>query len=264
MAYRKPDIPKPRKPRAKETKPRKVRLLKHEVEAAFLGTFEAICAMVKAGSTFAQAVALTPGAPCLATFKKMASASPDHAERMSVSLKARERGMNYRYGRANALDDDALQSILVAIQQEPTRHVHDICKELGHSYNAVASRARRDRAFRLELEKALAKRAEGRADDGVSFLASGLMRNDLWRNVCASLRLSDSDDADDIRQDAVLAMLESRELNRDALIRSHFRKVRGWGNVSSLDEEVFSDGDRVMTRSDLMPATAEMGDIYAW
>lgn len=264
MAYRKPDIPKPRKPRAKETKPRKPRLLKHEVEAAFLGTFDAVIGKVRDGETFAQAVAQTPGAPCLATFKKMAAASPDHAKRSGEALRARETGMTYRWGRHNALDDAALASILVAIQREPTRHVHDICKELGHSYNAVASRARRDRAFRLEVEKALAKRAEGRSDDGVDFHLVALSQCELYRNVAASLRLADSGEADDIIMDAIVAALESRPVNRDDLVRSHFRKVRGWGSTASLDEDVFRDGDRIMTRSDLIPASAEMGDIYAW
>lgn len=266
MAYFKPLIPKPRKPRAKETKPRKPRLLKHERQAAFLHNFDAIISLVRAGATFAQAVAQTPGAPCLATFKKMAAASPDHATRMGAALRARESGMNHRYGRVNRLDDAALDAILAAIEDQPTRHVNEICKELGHGYNSIVSRARRDRAFRIKLDQVLQRRADVRGDDGPNLHLAALSRNDLFRNAAALLHVADGQDADDLLQDAILAMLESRDVNRDELMRAHYRKVSASSfGAKSLDEEMFSDDSgRVLTRSDFIPASTEIADIHAW
>ena len=59
------------------------------------------------------------------------------------------------------------------------------------------------------------------------------------------LKLHDSQDVDDIRSDAILAMLESREVTRSELIRAHHRKVTG--HMASLDEELAPGFTRMHT-----------------
>ncbi|MGB5903506.1 MAG: hypothetical protein WBH00_11670 [Xanthobacteraceae bacterium] len=278
MAYRKPDIPKPRKPRAKETRPRKPRLLKHERQAAFLDNFDAVIGLVRDGATFAQAVAQTPGAPCLATFRKMAAASPDHSSRMEDALKARETGMNYRWGRHNALNDAALGAILDAIQREPARHVHDICKELGHSYNAVSSRARRDRAFRTRLDNALAIRAAKRPTNRTGprpgrvfirrtqrpddLLRRGLLNNDMFLRADKIASKVSIDYRDDVRTDAIIAMLEDGypEGRTDKQFAFDLYRAFKRPHLPSIDVAV-RDGDE---RVHFVDTFTTSNEVHAW
>lgn len=72
-----------------------------------------------------------------------------------------------------------------------------------------------------------------------------LLENELFRKASALLKLHDSQDVDDIRSDAILAMLESREVTRSELIRAHHRKVTG--HMASLDEELAPGFTRMHT-----------------
>lgn len=121
--------------------------------------------------------------------------------------------------------------------------------------NALRAYARRNAAVRYELDEAMqlkrkvverARRAPPATKLTQYELRRHLLENELFRKSTALLRMSDHQDLDDMRSDAIVAMLEQREVTRGELIRAHHRKVSS-RSMWSLDDELAPGFTRMHT-----------------
>lgn len=195
-------------------------------------------------------------------FNKYLRRDPVRAARWKAASEARDRkhptaGISVKY--TSAYFEVMLLALECTDKQPDSRERHALDGQRARNPDFAAryeQMLERRKTARMAAPKPIA-RPPGQ-------LRRGLLQNALWRRAAAMMSLGDSDDAEDIRMDAIVAILESREAGKTDLTRSHSRKVSS-PRAFSLDDVMFSMGDNLaVTRGDLIPASVEMGDIYAW
>jgi hypothetical protein len=200
--------------------------------------------------------------PAYVSIWQRAQRDPAYASRLKSAIESRPRPEVY--------GADVIERALEVIASARGKsYLHALQKEAGLVWNyGIISRLKRRNAYFAErFAEALAIFRKSNAAPPRPVYREGLLRaalrsNELYRNASRLLHLADSDDADDIRMDAIVSMLESRAVNRNDLMRAHFSKVRS-ARAVSLDEEMDGD-DRKLTRGDHIPASIEIAEVYAW
>lgn len=92
-------------------------------------------------------------------------------------------------------------------------------------------------AWHAKLAKSRAARVPPPTPLSAYELRRSLLEHDLYRKASSLMRVrADSQDADDIRSDAILALLEGQEIDVRAITRNHHRRVSSL-NMLSLDQE---------------------------
>lgn len=241
---------------------------------------DAVLSLVEGGMTLVAACASRPDFPKYQTVYARLQRHPEMKARLAAAIAARSSfktktkytGADYDEVLQIIADNPGLTIKRIFAQVMPDRlprllwiqRYRKRNKEFAARYDAlVAARAGGvvKSWYNVETHGRASRRAEHRPSGQ---LLANLKRDDLWVRACNLLNLANDQDSDDIRQDAVLAMLESRELNRDALVLGHFRRGAPFRNLS-LDEEVFDSGrGRTVARGDTIPASRDIGDVYAW
>lgn len=223
------------------------------------------------GMTIEAACASDPSYPSFNTFWCYVKRNADRKARIRGAIQLRETGPNaIGNGKRYAAEDfqRALETIATSTKQGGLELLFDVDQP---SFTALTNRARRNEKFAASLAAAIKKRKSrpGVLQRGVKVvyrenaLRSSLARNDLWRHAGAALKLSSGDESEDIRMDAIVALLESREINRDEIRSAHGRKVLSLRMLSMDDEMLESDRGRVTTRGERY-VSSEISDIYAW
>ena len=151
-------------------------------------------------------------------------------------------------------NDEADYVRILEIVEAKRRSLADAADQIGPTSDAFRGWLKRRPEMRARIDAVVSRRQES---DRAAYvppptrltqyeLRRPLLENELFRNASALLRMEDSDDADDIRSDMILSMLENRAIDRQKIVSQHFRKVSsrnmvsidetfGYGNVKPLD-----------------------------
>lgn len=195
--------------------------------------FDRVIEAVRNGQTVDQALAGTDVKP--KTFRAFVYRHKHLQAQLTAALQFRGHNTLRRTPYTPAKIDAALRAIETSGIGDLNRWKVEGLPDIG----VLRHRAKRDPAFRVRLEAVLARRYKDDYQTGDQ-MRRLLRECSLYRNATRLLRLADSQDADDIRMDAIVAMLESREVSQRDLTRRHHLKVSSSGMIST-DERVFAD-----------------------
>lgn len=237
--------------------------------------FDAMIEKVESGVTVEEACRSTPGACRADSIDRFLNLRPHLRERFEqAKLKARSFRRGY----------DKADVIRIVAAAGPAGYIAPLTQAFGpNAWASVVYRLCRNPEHREQMRAVIDARRIRKREDAIKARAAArerkkrearpthdlhlaaLRSNPVYANVAGLLHLGKMDDAEDIIQDGIVAALECEAFDRKRLIGSHYRKVSsGHMRTKSLDAELFNDGGRGITRADLIPASPEIGDVYAW
>lgn len=200
--------------------------------------FEEIVALAESGMSFPEACAARQEYPPYHYFMKYAKQDEArHARVMAISR---------RWHEANQYSEDDYDRALRQIGSDLSSHVEHVRVPGAPSYIRMYERAQKDSDFKRRFDAAISRRRMASLTREQGGARAQLHSHPLFRNAFALLRMRDNQDREDLISDAIVAMLESREVKRGDLIKEHYQRISdmrttsvnqmvGYGRTTVLD-----------------------------
>lgn len=247
---------------------RRQRLVEAETarEKAFFDVVEKVVSAVENGATITDASAKHCVTPKFV--RKRVLSSPELTSRLTAATK---RKPGAKFGRVSRPNDSFTEEEYRATLDRIAKGTDPVLMQMvaGEGevpYGAIQRRVASDPAFARLYHAAIAKRAtvtiRRYSADGVDasdWLYGEVKKHPLYRKARALLRVGNSEDAQDMCMDVIVAMLESREVDRDEVVTEHFRKTQS--HCRSLDSTIFASDRR---QENLHEFVADRIEVHSW